>query len=143
MSAPDLDLDALLGVSFPSVVRKPKGKVVECGQKAPVLRQVVEHHNLRAFELTGYVAKVTRLTCLCCDDLWDRLEGIFIEERHLPSGTRRLQQMSPKGDFPMGGGHRKEVEEAEVKFCAGCVGDLGFDREVDAKGQPFTHTVRE
>lgn len=135
------DLDSLLGVE--AWKPAPKGKVVECGQRPPREHTRLPVINLRAFEFSGYVARVNRFTCGCCDLTFDVLEGIFIEEKHLPSGTRRLQQMSPKGDFPMGGGHRKEVTTFFTPFCASCIGALGFDKEVDTKSQPKALVFKE
>lgn len=136
----DDDLLAQLGVELPA----PKTpKAVECGDKPPKAKPVrfTEWSNLHTFEFGGYVARVIRHHCSMCDALWDELEGIFIEEVHKPSGSRRMTALATNGDWPAGGGHRKEVKEQEDRLCGSCVGALGFDREVDGKGMPLTMVV--
>lgn len=139
----ELDLDALLGVRFdppPAKGRTPKaGAVVECGQTPPKAPMHREWNNFTSFTLGGYVAKVTRTHCAACDNLFDTLEGVFIEEIHA-SGARRLTALAKGGDWPAQEAHRKEVSDAEVDYCAHCIGDLGFSREVDSKGLPYTLT---
>lgn len=134
---PDDDLMALLGVTMPEAKAKP---AVECGQKPPKAKPVrhTAWSNLHSFEFGGYLAKVTRHKCGMCENVWDELGGIFIEEVHTPSGSRRLTALAVGADWPAGGGHRKEVAEVEDRFCGECIGDLGFDREVDGRGQPYT-----
>lgn len=131
------DLMAICGVTLP----EPKARrVVEvgCGHTPPKARPTfaVEGHNLRAFVFQGYVARVDRLRCSCCDEVTDVLQGIFIAEIHEPSGTRRLTRMVKGTDWPAAGGHAKEVTEREVDVCGGCVTGLGFDRIVGV--QPWT-----
>ena len=141
----DLDLDALLGVTFlpPTGKKGRAGVTVECGQAPPKAspKRFTEWNNFASFTFTGYVAKVTRFHCQCCDNLFDTLEGIFVEETHV-SGSRRWTQLAPKGDWPLVGGHRKEVRDAEVPFCGHCIGDLGFDNEVDGHGKPYTNIIK-
>lgn len=141
----EMDLDALLGVRFG---RRKEDKLVEAGQRPPKLPpRRAEHHNLRQFTFNGYVAKVLRHTCSMCDRSWDQLIGIFVEELHTSPVdgrvTRRLQQLAPNGDWPAGGGHRKEVELVEDRLCGECIGGLGFDVEVDSEGQPFAIVIKE
>lgn len=120
-------LDALLGV----IVEVPKGRkarAVACGERAPAERRHTEWNNFAAFSFGGYVARVTKLRCECCEEVTDILEGIFIEEVHLPSGSRKLTRLATNGDWPIGGGHRREIEHRDVRFCAQCIGVLGFDK---------------
>lgn len=138
ISADDEDLFALLGVEEPQ--SKPKVRAVECGQRPPKLKPVrhTDWSEGKTFEFGGYLAMVNRHHCKMCDALWDELQGIFIEEKHVPSGTRRLTPLAVNGDWPAGGGHRKEVLDVEDRFCGNCIGALGFDREVDRSGAPYT-----
>ena len=135
------ELEALLGVEFPPP--GPKGKVVECGQTPPHSKRFTEWNNFATFTFTGYVAKVTRSHCECCDNLWDTLEGVFTEETKAGAGGRRLTQLGRGGNWPIGQSHRKEVLDVRVPYCGHCIGDLGFDREVDAKGAPYSHILKE
>lgn len=127
----ELDLLASLGVVLPSGTGAKRAPV-ECGQRPPKAK--AERHtnwsNIASFSFTGYVARVERVECEACGEATEILEGIFIEETHIPSGTRRLQQMAKGGQWPQGGGHRKEVASRTVECCAKCVGELGFDRLV-------------
>lgn len=131
------DLLAILGVTLP-VAKAPK--TVECGDKPPRAKAIrhTDWSEGKTFVFGGYLAMVKRHSCKMCEALWDELEGIFIEEKHLPSGTRRLTALAVGGDWPAGGGHRKEVLEVEVPWCGNCIGTLGFDREVNRSGAPYT-----
>lgn len=131
-------LDALLNVTIEPSTRRTKA--VECGQTPPRAKPTrhTEWSNLHTFEFGGYVARVQRLICSCCEEQTDVLQGIFLEEVHLPSGTRRMTRMAPKGDWPAQGEHRKEVEVVGTDYCAQCIGDLGFSRLVWAAEQPRT-----
>ena len=138
-------LDALLGVTIepsprPERVAKPRTKSNEDGLRTGIRH--TEWNNFASFAFTGYVARVTRFYCTCCERTSDTLEGIFVEETHLPSHIRRMTQLAPKGDWPAQGSHRKEVTQQDVAYCALCVGDLGFDREVDGHGEPWALLIR-
>jgi hypothetical protein len=142
MTAPEPDLMELLGVTLPKGTKRAP---VEAGQKPPRAKAVrfTDWNNFQTFTFGGYLARVTRAHCQCCDNLFDTFEGIFIEEVHV-SGTRRLQQLARGAQWPQGDlEHRKEVAEVEVEYCGDCIGDLGFGREVDAKGQPLALVKRE
>ena len=127
-------LDTLLGVKIEApAARAPKAERT----------RFTEWNNFHAFTFGGYVARVFRNLCGCCGQTSDVLEGVFVEEVHLPSGTRRMTQLGKGGDWPAQGTHRKEVTQVDVAYCALCVGDLGFSREVDSKGQPFALVLKE
>ncbi len=141
----DLDDDDLLeslGVRLP----EPKqAKAVVLGHKPPKLKP--ERHtnwsNAATFTFGGYLARIKWLECQCCGEGTKICEGIFIEEIHLPSGTRRLQQMAKGSQWPQGGGHRQEVWTEKVEVCGKCVADLGFDRIVDGRGMAMALVKRE
>jgi hypothetical protein len=97
--------------------------------------------NLHTFSFGGYAARVTRVHCTTCDSLRDHLEGIFVVEIHLPSGTRRLTALAKGADWPAQGGHAKEVTQVQVPVCGECIGGLGFDREVNGSGLPYSLEV--
>lgn len=145
MNAPEEDdLLAALGVVLPTGAG-PKRAPVEAGHKPPKKAPVrfTDWSNAATFTFGGYVARTRRLRCGACEGVTDLVEGIFIEEIHLPSGTRRLQQMVKGAQWPTGGGHRQEIWEEGVEVCAGCVAALGFDRLVDGKGEPLALVKRE
>lgn len=135
------DLMALLGVVLPPPILP---KAVGCGEKAPRAKQVrhTEWSNAHSFEFGGYLAKVIRTQCEMCERASETLVGVFTEEIHQPSGTRRLTLMGKGAQWPVGVEHRLEITDATTLVCAECVRDLGFSREVDSKGEPYTMFVR-
>jgi hypothetical protein len=136
------DLLAALGVTLPT---KPARGEVGCGAKPPKAAPIrhTTWSNAQNFTFGGYLARVRRIRCETCEGVTDVCEGIFIEEIHLPSGTRRLQQMGRGMQWPAQGEHRCEVHEEGTTVCGHCVRDLGFSRMVDGKGEPYSLVIRE
>lgn len=134
------DLDTLLGVTV-----APEGKRVGCGKRAPKVqvKRFTEWNNLASFTFVGYVALVRRVTCEMCGAVTPICEGVFKEEKHEPSGTRRLQQVNRGTPPPPGNGHKQEVKEEKVQECGYCITALGFTKMVDGKGQPWMLVVGE
>ncbi len=141
MNAED-DLLALLGVTLPPPISR---KTLEVGEKPPRAKAVrfTDWSNAKSFEFGGYLAKTVRHTCSTCEGVTEILVGLFIEELHRPSGTRKLTQMGRGANWPMGQEHRCEVTEEPVDVCALCIRGLGFSRIVDGKGLPYSLVVKE
>jgi hypothetical protein len=130
------DLLEMLGVKLP----EPTKKEVSCGQKPPKMapQRHTEWNNATSFKFGGYVAVVTQTTCEMCGKVNEHLDGIFTEEIHQPSGTRRLQALAKGAQWPANEEHRLEVAYKFTPVCAHCIKDLGFSREVD---KPKTYTL--
>jgi len=130
--APDGDLLAELGVELPEAV--PRAREVGLGHKPPRLAPVrhTEWSNAQSFTFEGYLARVRRTRCECCDATSEVFEGVFTEEVK-PNGTRRLQGLSKGAQWPQGVEHRLEVVDGgTTALCALCVRDIGFSRETAA-----------
>jgi hypothetical protein len=139
MNAED-DLLALLGVTLPPPVSKKL--IEEKVKKEGPGRRFTDWSNAKSFEFGGYLAKTVRHTCNTCEGVTEILVGLFIEELHRPSGTRKLTQMGRGANWPMGQEHRCEITEEKVEVCALCIRTLGFSRLVDGKGLPYSLVVK-
>ena len=133
------DLLDLLGVTLPPPVSK-KALGERKGPTPP--DRMTAWSDSRTFDFGGYLAKVVRHRCKTCEGQTEVLVGIFIEERHTRTGTRRLTQLSKGSQWPTGEEHRLELTEEAVPVCALCVRLLGFSREIPAPGN-YSLVVKE
>ena len=123
----DDDLLAALGVKLPET--KPRSREVGAGQKPPrrSAPRFTGWNNLVEFKFAGYVAKICRYTCECCETKTEILLGVFSVETR---GTARRMQVLAKGaQWPVNEEHSFEVEDFKQEYCAQCIRDLGFARE--------------
>jgi len=135
------DFLADLGVTLPTraeLAAEKAAKLVKRPKFGEALRHT-EWNNFADFEFTGYVAKMRRITCDCCGEVTEVMTGIFTEEIHTRSRSRRLQVLGRGAVWPAGEEHRLEVEEERAIICGKCVREIGFSRESVV---PTTFTLR-
>ena len=134
----DDDLMALLGVEPIFEPKARKGKVVECGEKAPRAKAAPQEGvlwtNFHSFAFGGYVARVRVLVCASCGARTKVLEGLFVEEIH-ESGARRMTALPKGAQWPWTRGeeHRCEQWEEPTDYCGECIQFLGFGKVVGAE----------
>lgn len=137
----DDDLLSLCGVTLPEG-GKARREVV-AGTKPPKRPPTPNIWDTEAmvFEFGGYVARIWRTTCKTCDTPTDTLEGIFTEEVHRKSGSRKLIGLAKGSQWH--GEKRREVTERECDICAYCVQNLGFSEETPADERPTVVVLPE